>query len=423
MKTKKNIKSIAALFLCVILMLTAGCAKGTEKEQTAGTTSGKALAEMNDIPADGIITKEQFQSVAGKEQKVQFKGTTEDGITYVWTYDCAKIQNPEDQNLKIDFTQENLEEIKKQANDANDALQMTMHGKGVICVPTLEVTLPQSWESNAAYLVKEQDGKLAKMSDVTVTNDKESTTLVMTVTSLDGDCYVIGGVTEEQNKGADAANQSSKKKDGKEQSQETQEESENATDSADADVSENAADENGENPAEENNDAGQDAGNDKKENGQKADAKDPGGDAADQEDTASASNTCTISISCATILDNMDNLKSSKAEFVPSDGWILAPTEVEFTEGESVHDVLQRVCKEAGIQMESSFTPVYNSAYVEGINNLYEFDCGELSGWMFSVNGWYPNYGCSKYTVNAGDEICWVYTCNLGKDVGDNSMY
>ena len=117
-------------------------------------------------------------------------------------------------------------------------------------MPTLEVTLPQSWESNAAYLVKEQDGKLAKMSDVTVTNDKESTTLVMTVTSLDGDCYVIGGVTEEQNKGADAANQSSKKKDGKEQSQETQEESENATDSADADVSENAADENGENPAE-----------------------------------------------------------------------------------------------------------------------------------------------------------------------------
>ena len=98
MKTKKNIKSIAALFLCVILMLTAGCAKGTEKEQSAGTTSGKALAEMNDIPADGIITKEQFQSVAGKEQKVQFKGTTEDGITYVWTYDCAKIQNPEDQN-------------------------------------------------------------------------------------------------------------------------------------------------------------------------------------------------------------------------------------------------------------------------------------------------------------------------------------
>ena len=50
----------------------------------------------------------------------------------------------------------------------------------------------------------------------------------------------------------------------------------------------------------------------------------------------------------------MSDLKSGKEEFVPSDGWILAASEVEFTEGESVHDVLQRVCKDAGIQMESS---------------------------------------------------------------------
>ena len=107
------------------------------------------------------------------------------------------------------------------------------------------------------------------------------------------------------------------------------------------------------------------------------------------------------------VLNNMSDLKSGKEEFVPSDGWILAASEVEFTEGESVHDVLQRVCKDAGIQMESSFTPAYNSAYVEGINNLYEFDCGQLSGWMYNVNGWFPNYGCSKYTVQDGDVINW----------------
>lgn len=98
-------------------------------------------------------------------------------------------------------------------------------------------------------------------------------------------------------------------------------------------------------------------------------------------------NTCTISISCATILDNMSDLNSSKADFVPSDGWIFKPVQVSFTEGESVHDVLQRVCRENGIQMESSWTPAYNTAYVEGINQLYEFDCGDLSGWMYSVNG------------------------------------
>ena len=56
--------------------------------------------------------------------------------------------------------------------------------------------------------------------------------------------------------------------------------------------------------------------------------------------------------------------------------------------------------------------------YIEGIANLYEFDCGPLSGWMYQVNGWFPNYGCSRYQMQDGDNIAWVYTCDLGNDVG-----
>ncbi len=67
--------------------------------------------------------------------------------------------------------------------------------------------------------------------------------------------------------------------------------------------------------------------------------------------------------------------------------------------------------------MEFEDTPIYNSAYIEGIANLYEFDCGELSGWMYKVNGWFPNYGCSRYQLKAGDKVEWVYTCDLGVDV------
>jgi len=37
---------------------------------------------------------------------------------------------------------------------------------------------------------------------------------------------------------------------------------------------------------------------------------------------------CTISIECSSILDNMEDLKETKKEFVPSDGWILKETEV-----------------------------------------------------------------------------------------------
>lgn len=127
---------------------------------------------------------------------------------------------------------------------------------------------------------------------------------------------------------------------------------------------------------------------------------------------------CTLSISCATILDNLDLCEAEKVELVPSDGWILEPTVVTFYEGESVFDVLQRTCKQQKIHMEFSDTPVYNSAYIEGIANLYEFDVGNLSGWMYKVNDWFPNYGCSRYALKDGDVVEWVYTCDLGNDVG-----
>ena len=127
---------------------------------------------------------------------------------------------------------------------------------------------------------------------------------------------------------------------------------------------------------------------------------------------------CTFSIECSTILNNLDQLDPDKLEMVPSGGTILATTTVAFSEGESVFDVLQRLCRDKGIHMESSWTPIYNSAYIEGIHNLYEFDCGSLSGWMYRVNGWYPNYGCSRYQLQDGDRVEWRYTCDLGHDVG-----
>ena len=133
--------------------------------------------------------------------------------------------------------------------------------------------------------------------------------------------------------------------------------------------------------------------------------------------------TCTFSIECSTILNNLSMLDPDKLEMVPSGGVILAKTTVTFYEGESVYDVLQRLCKEKGIHMESSWTPIYNSAYIEGIHNLYEFDCGELSGWMYRVNGWYPNYGCSRYQLKQGDVVEWRYTCDLGEDVGRSGSW
>mgnify|MGYP000153875755 FL=1 len=133
--------------------------------------------------------------------------------------------------------------------------------------------------------------------------------------------------------------------------------------------------------------------------------------------------TCTITIVCPTIFDNLDSLNAEKAPFVPKDGTILPSTKVTFTEGETVFDVLRRVCDAAQLQIEYSYTPLYESYYVEGINHLYEFDCGPESGWMYKVNEWFPNYGCSAYTLKDGDDIVWCYTCTgLGADVGETWM-
>ena len=138
----------------------------------------------------------------------------------------------------------------------------------------------------------------------------------------------------------------------------------------------------------------------------------------DIEIDTSTTGTCYLSIDCSTILYNMEFLTEGKEILVPADGMILYETAVTFYPGESVFDVLQRVTRDNRIHMSSRFTPIYNSAYIEAIGNLYEFDCGANSGWMYNVNGWYPNYGVSRYVVQQGDVIQFNYTCDLGRDLG-----
>lgn len=138
----------------------------------------------------------------------------------------------------------------------------------------------------------------------------------------------------------------------------------------------------------------------------------------EEEDTTTSTGSCTLTIECHTLLDNMDNVKESKQKYVPSSGVILKKTKVTFTEGETVYDILKRTCKKAGIQLEVSYSGGYGSYYVEGIGHLYEFDCGRESGWVYRVNGKQPNYGCSSCVVQKGDNIVWSYTCSgMGKDV------
>ena len=128
--------------------------------------------------------------------------------------------------------------------------------------------------------------------------------------------------------------------------------------------------------------------------------------------------TCTLEIRCDTLLNQLDKVPAEKVTLVPEDGILLAATEVEFTDGESVFDVFRKTLREAKIHFEYVDASAYDSVYIEGIGNIYEFDCGPQSGWMFSVNEVYPGLGCSAYTLADGDVIVFSYTCDLGADLG-----
>ena len=125
--------------------------------------------------------------------------------------------------------------------------------------------------------------------------------------------------------------------------------------------------------------------------------------------------TVTIAISCKTAINNGLNKKPGFSH-LPSNGIILQNMKVEFNEGDTVFDILVKITRKKGIHME--YRGSGSNTYIEGMNNLYEFDGGSNSGWMYSVNGVYPNYGVGAYKVKSSDVIKFNYTCNLGADLG-----
>lgn len=143
-----------------------------------------------------------------------------------------------------------------------------------------------------------------------------------------------------------------------------------------------------------------------------------------QEQSNQIIGTVTLAIECATLLDESnyrmleDSLK--KEEYVPSSGIILEATEFVIREGDTVFDILNQAVREKAIQMDyqGAEQNVYGSVYIQGINHIYEFSAGPLSGWMYQVNGVIPDYGCSKYSLQDGDQIVFQYTCDLGRDLG-----
>ena len=77
--------------------------------------------------------------------------------------------------------------------------------------------------------------------------------------------------------------------------------------------------------------------------------------------------------------------------------------DVEVEEGSTVYDALVAT----GVDVNASDSDY--GMYVMGIDGLASGDYGDMSGWMFEVNGEMAEVSCSELEVSDGDQIVWIY--------------
>ena len=126
-----------------------------------------------------------------------------------------------------------------------------------------------------------------------------------------------------------------------------------------------------------------------------------------------ATGTVSLEIRCDTIVGKSDS------EYIPDDGTILEVTDFEIEDGDTVFDILNEAAQTYGIHVENKGGGAHGMVYISGINYIYEYDFGDLSGWVYHVNGITPSRNCGEYVLSDGDEIQWLYTCEIGHDLNE----
>ena len=92
---------------------------------------------------------------------------------------------------------------------------------------------------------------------------------------------------------------------------------------------------------------------------------------------------------------------------VPNDGVILAATDVEISDGDTVYTLLERVCKDKGIALDAAEEG--EGVFVNGIDGVVCFADGSSYVWDFTVNGESTGRDSANSPIKGGDVIVWRY--------------
>ena len=128
----------------------------------------------------------------------------------------------------------------------------------------------------------------------------------------------------------------------------------------------------------------------------------------------------TFSADCKSVLGRMDTIDPSvnQPSVIPPDGVVIAECTLSLPEGSSAFDALITAARQQQVRVD--YTGSSWGTYVRSIGYISEFGFGELSGWMYCVNGEFPQVYAGEFTLHEGDVVEFVYTCDLGGDVGDS---
>lgn len=432
-------KKIACLVLICACVLMGIC--GCDSLRTRPVT----LADNISVPEDGAIDALVFETLKAENKAVSFIGKSGD-ILYKWIVFGSDIPDPKALDLRIEVTEAGGEKVAfRFLSEENFGF-----------VPVLSVYLNEQWNAQSASVCSVLPDGTKKNFSAAVTGEEKSV-ITFSPEVQTGSCVIVPEPLPEEIPPEETSNEFSSPETEEPKVPETDEtpnssetpdktpgfaSSEEASSLESSGLSEQqaVAPENFSQPSvpdsvpEKTPDSSVDNSSTFEEilpsffapgTEQNQDPAAPAPEekpslpeTADEQTDLRKTYTCTFSIECYTVLDHLDDLDPEKLDILPKNGVIFPSQTVVFYEGESVYDVLKRVCEENKIHLETSQTPIYNSAYIEGIGNLYEFDCGSGSGWMYRVGGQYCNYGCSGYRLKQGETVEWRYTCNFGKDIG-----
>ena len=285
-------KKILSLFLAFTIMLSL-CA-------CQGNFGSVNLNESVEIPENGIIKESIIKKIQAENAIGVFTGES-NGLRYEWTIFGSDITEPKEINLAVSIT-------KTLGGDPKVTLsQVEPFGFSAL----LSVYLDEEWDAQSATGYADEKA----VASVSLTGSK-TTILNMTMDGSLGSLVIRPDELPEEETNTP-------------ETEETTEPTTQPTTGNDDYLSK----------PEDTDDTVYTDGKDKYLTDPIPEGKPKPVEPEDQEVDKGTSYTCTFSIECSTILNNLDMLDPDKLEMVPSGGVILSKTTVTFYEGESVFDV------------------------------------------------------------------------------------